>query len=162
MSNHTFIPGFRVRAFPLGQLGTVADAPEISEQHPGFVPVIFDDSDKACPCSADNLVVIEREPVVDCNEAESAIVAELEKMLSPGLEHFSDAELKAEIARREELEREARLASAVETLREKPYLVGDSVTVAQIWVNANNLGLQPSELIAAWYVVRDEFLEAIK
>ncbi len=59
MSNRTFTPGTRVKVFPYGETGTVADAPEISAHFTRFVPVIIDGRPTATPCSSDNLVVIE-------------------------------------------------------------------------------------------------------
>lgn len=58
MNKHTFMPGSRVRAFPNGETGTVAESAPRYATLPGFVPVIFDGHDKARPCSADNLVIL--------------------------------------------------------------------------------------------------------
>ncbi|GAA4374152.1 hypothetical protein [Paeniglutamicibacter cryotolerans] len=79
MSNHTFTPGTRVWVFPAGQTGTVAEAPEAADVIPGFVPVVFDGTSKAQPCSADNLAALA--PADD-------------------IRTYSDADLEAEAKRR--------------------------------------------------------------
>ena len=57
---NAFVPGTRVRAFPNGEKGTVAESAPRYASIPGFVPVIFDGHDKAQPCAADNLVRLEQ------------------------------------------------------------------------------------------------------
>lgn len=150
MNKHTFTPGTCVRVFPTGKLGTVVNAPEVLQRFPGFVPVHFDGSDSLRACSPDNLIVVGTifapgnrvwySPagvagtvveagwesgadvvLVHIDGAPMATVCYLAELVRLDLDHVSDADLGAEVAKRlseshedalrEEMQREVEAAA---------------------------------------------------
>ena len=80
MSNHTFTPGQRVRAFPGGRIGIVVDVDaETAANYPGFTHLQYDGDEGVSLCDTQKLMPLDR---------------------AIELESFTDDALKAELALR--------------------------------------------------------------
>lgn len=180
MSNSTLTRGTRVRAFPGGELGTVANVPRISEQFKGFTPVIFDGRDKATPCDTQKLVAIEQAPAVgpaadtrvihhatgvrgtlkssngDTADVEwdaAGVAMPFATLPVAGIEAFTVAEIEAELERRKDAAHAAELATSLEYLRKNPELATQTVTINKLAQAAYDTGLSAAPMFEAWGIV---------